>query len=617
MRASGTKGSPAPPAPVRDRFATGSREEGGFSMASTATAAAPGSGAMSGSARSGRESSADEIDRAVASVREKADTFARLPVKDRIALLRSVMEGVSRAAREWVEAGCRAKGLAIGTAAAGEEWLAGPSMTLRNARLLAESLEEVAAHGRPRLGAGASVRPDGRLEVSVFPTTGKECVLFSGFSVACLMEQGVDEKGARARQAAFYQQKSPGGRVAVVLGAGNVSSIPPGDVFYKMFVEGSVCVLKMNPVNEWVGPILERALAPLLAPGYLRIVYGGGAAGAALNAHPMVDEVHITGSDRTHDLIVWGPPGAERDRRMKSGQPLLSKRITSELGNVSPVAIVPGEYTDAELAFQAANVVSMVVNNGSFNCNAGKVIVTARGWRQRDAFLDGIRRMLGLAPVREAYYPGAFERYEMLLSGRPGVEKFGTGTRTALPWAMVTGVDSARADEPFFRVEPFCGVVCEAPVGSVDPVAFLAEATSFMNDRIWGTLNAMIVIPPRLERDPAVAAALHRAIVALRYGTVAINHWPALGYGLVTPPWGGHPSATLADIQSGLGWVHNTFMLDGIDKSVVRGPITVSPKPAWFFDNRQAHVIGEKLVAFERAPAWSKVPGIAWSALFA
>ena len=47
------------------------------------------------------------------------------------------------------------------------------------------------------------------------------------------------------------------------------------DALYKMFVEGMVCVLKMNPVNEYLGPYLERALEPLIARGYLRIVYGG------------------------------------------------------------------------------------------------------------------------------------------------------------------------------------------------------------------------------------------------------------------------------------------------------------------------------------------------------
>jgi aldehyde dehydrogenase (NAD(P)+) len=112
-----------------------------------------------------------------------------------------------------------------------------------------------------------------------------------------------------------------------------------------------------------------------------------------------------------------------------------------------------------------------------------------------------------------------------------------------------------------------------------------------------------------------VGRALDRAVVELRYGTVAINHWPALCYGLASPPWGGHPSATLKNIQSGIGWVHNTFMLDGIDKSIVRGNLRVRPTPVWFYDNRKAVGMGRKLVEFEAAPSWLKVPGLMLKAL--
>ena len=82
-------------------------------------------------------------------------------------------------------------------------------------------------------------------------------------------------------------------------------------------------------------------------------------------------------------------------------------------------------------------------------------------------------------------------------------------------------------------------------------------------------------------------------------------------FGAVSPPWGGHPSATLSNVQSGIGWVHNTFMLEGIEKSVFRGPIVVSPKPAWFYDNAMMRVLGTKMTEFEAAPsaaqsAWAR-----------
>ncbi|HJZ87655.1 MAG TPA: aldehyde dehydrogenase family protein [Polyangia bacterium] len=570
---------------------------------------------MSGSAQSTRPTGRPDLDRAVADVKSKAVEFARLPVREKAALVRALAPRIVEVAHDWVRAACRAKGLAPDGPTAGEEWLAGPDITLRNTRLLAESLDAIAERGKPPLGRGARVRADGRLEVSVFPTSGFDSALFGGFSARVLMQPGVSETSARERQAAFYGRRDAKGGVTLVLGAGNVAAIPPTDVLYKMFVDGNVCVLKMNPVNEWVGPFLERALAPLTERGYVRIVYGGGDVGAYLVAHPDVDDVHITGSDRTHDLIVWGPPGPERERRRKAKDPLLKKTITSELGNVSPVCVVPADYSDDELWFQARSVTSMVVNNGSFNCNAGKVLVLGKGWSQRDKFVGMIRRALAQAPLRKAYYPGAQDRYQQLLGGRGGVEKFGQPAEGELAWAFVPGLEASNRNEKLFEIEPFCGILSETAIASTDPVGFLSEATAFCNDRLWGTLNACIVIHPRHEKDSAVGQALDRAIVELRYGTVAINHWPAVGYGLVSPPWGGHPSATLENIQSGLGWVHNTYMLEGIDKAVVRGPLLARPKPAWFFDNRQTHRIGEKLVAFEAAPSWLKVPGLAVRAL--
>ena len=555
----------------------------------------------------------DALDAKVQRVKAKADEWARLPVADKAKLLVGMVPAMHAISHEWVDTACAAKSIDPRSNTAAEEWLAGPIITLRNMRLLHRTLAAIADGGGAPIGKMAT-RPDGRVEVEVFPTDGMDKALFTGFSAKCLMEAGVDEKATRARQASFYKQKDPKGSVAVILGAGNVASIPPTDTLHKLFVEGRVCVLKMNPVNEYVGPLLERAFAPLIERGYLEIAYGGGDVGKYLVEHALVDDIHITGSDKTHDLIVWGPPGAERDRRKREHDPLLKKSITSELGNVSPVAIVPGEYRDDELWFVARNVASMVQNNASFNCNAAKILITSAAWPQLAQFRDLVRRAMKTAPVRSAYYPGAADRYAQLTAGHH-VEKFGEERPGALQWAYITGLDPKATDERIFDTEPFCGILSDVSLEAGEPAAFLDAATTFMNERLWGTLNAMIVIHPKTEAQPAVAAALDRAIVALQYGTVSINHWPAVGYGLVSPPWGGHPSATLEDIQSGVGWVHNTYLLEGIEKSVVRGPLVVKPTPAWFFDHKSARELGEKLTDFYLAPSWFKVPGLALTAL--
>ena len=78
----------------------------------------------------------------------------------------------------------------------------------------------------------------------------------------------------------------------------------------------------------------------------------------------------------------------------------------------------------------------------------------------------------------------------------------------------------------------------------------------------------------------------------------------------------GNPlSHTLQDIQSGIGTVHNALMIEKPQKSVVRGPFTITPKPPWFVTHRNAHNVARKLVSFEFRPSIWKLLGILGSAL--
>lgn len=561
---------------------------------------------MSAPATSTRSSSTADLDRAVGELQDHARTFARLSPTAKAVLVRSCLRRVLAVASDWSARGLEAKGL---PATSAEEWLAGPLPTVRHLRMLAMSLDAVAASGRPPLGTGTRARADGRLEVDLFPASGLDRALYRGISVSALLQDGVDADGAREAQASFYAEQDPDGGVCLVLGAGNASSIPAMDVLTKLFNEGQVCLLKINPVNEWVGPILEQSLAPLVEAGFLRVAYGGADVGRHLVGHAGVDSVHLTGSAQTHDALVWGPPGPEQDRRRAAGDPVLQVPITSELGNVTPVAVVPHRYRPADLAYQARYLATMVANNASFNCISAKMVVTATGWPQREEFLNLVAGFLAGIPTRQAYYPGAADRYATLTEGR-SVQAIGAPAAGQLPWGVIRDLDAGRRDDPLFATEPFCSLVSETSVGSTDPVDFLGAATTFMNDTLWGTLSAAIVVPPDLERDETVAAALDRATTDLRYGNVALNHWPALNYALVSPPWGGHPSATLADIQSGTGWVHNTFMLGGVDKAVLRGPVRSRPTPPWFADHPSAGRAGPALVAAEADPSWAKLPGL-------
>ena len=590
-------------------------------VAPAAPAAPPASPASDAETWSQRSTERALLDKAIAELQDRARPFAAMAVREKALLLREIVPRIAAVAREQVLAACSAKGIDPASPMAGEEWLAGPFATITNARLLAEALDDIERSGRPRLPRGAVRVRNGRVEVRVHPLNGKDAALFQGFEAYVLLQEGADRHTPLEEQAAFYQKgKGDGaarereGGVSLVLGAGNVASISPMDALYKLFVEGKVALIKMSPVNAYLGPFLENAFAPLIDRGFLRIVYGGADVGAYLSEHPGISDIHITGSTATHDRIVWGPPGPERDRRKAANDPLLQKPITSELGNVSPVIITPTLYAEDELWFQARAVASQVVNNASFNCNAGKMLVLPKGWRQRGLFLEMLQKALSSARLRRAYYPGALDRYQTLTAGKE-VIRVGDASSGELPWTIVPQLDPKSASEALFSNEPFCGIVSEVEVGSTDPAEFLEAATRFCNETLWGTLSATIIAHPLYEESESAQEALERAIRELRYGAIAVNHWPAMVYGLVTPPWGGHPSSTLADVQSGIGFVHNTQMLARVEKAVLRGPLRMFPKPPYFFDNRKMADIGERLTAYGAEPSWGKVVRVAAAAL--
>jgi hypothetical protein len=569
---------------------------------------------MSGGTQSRTATSQAELDQHLNVLNENAKRFARLSPKEKAGLLRECVPHLLSASKDWVLAACRAKGLAPDSTSSGEEWLAGPYVTMRCLRKLIVALDDIQRAGKPQLPSGAfQVARDGRAEVLVMPGDSYDHAISTGFSCRLRMKPGLDDRKVREEQAVFYGKQDPEGGASLILGAGNVASIPPTDALYKMFHEGKLCIVKLNPVNEYLGPFYERAFSPLVERGYLRFVYGGAEVGSYLSYHSLVTDVHITGSDRTHDLIVWGPVGEERSRRQTQNDPLLKKNITSELGCVTPVMVVPGEYSASELRILAENIATQVVNNGSFNCNAAKMLVVSEAWPQRQELLTLIADIFQNIAPRRAYYPGAQDRFAKLTDGKT-VRKLGRAGDGELPWTMICNVSPTASDEALFSTEPFCSILSEVALPEKDAAEFVTAAARFSNERLWGTLSCSLYVAPSIEKRPDVQAAVEKACDALRYGVVAINHWPAVAYGAMTPPWGGHPSATLLDIQSGIGFVHNTFMFEGIEKAILRGPFSPMPKPPWFVTHKRTHEVAQRMLEFEASPSWLKIPAIAFHA---
>ena len=191
-----------------------------------------------------------DLDAVVRRVADAAEEFARLPLPERIALAEKILAGCVATAEGQVRAACQAKGLDFDSAASAEEWLGGPYLTIRNVRLLIETMGRLES-GQPPIDPKRIRTRGSRTIVDVFPTGAVDRITYAGFGGEVWMLPGVKPRDVIERAASHYREPLDRrrGRVALVLGAGNVASIGAMDVLHKLFVEGHVCVLKMNEVN--------------------------------------------------------------------------------------------------------------------------------------------------------------------------------------------------------------------------------------------------------------------------------------------------------------------------------------------------------------------------------
>jgi len=527
---------------------------------------------------------------------------ANLSVENRIRLCQECIDGVAAVAVEWSEQATVHKGLPGTSALRAEDLLSGPAVVARQLQLTIQSLRALRKYGRPSIPGRTSRLQNGQLSVPVFPTAGLyDSLTFMGIRASVRLQADVvdgDLHGRLLERASNEHLDS----VTVVLGAGNVSSIPVTDSLNKIMYEGSSVLLKLNPVNDYLLPVFERAFAPLIKANLLRILTGGADLGEALIQSKSVDAVHITGSAATHDAIVWGKDLNGHIRCRQTNEPLLRKKVTSELGNVTPWIVVPGVYSTRQLNSQAQHIATSITNNASFNCLATKVILTWKNWPQRDQFLQQIQHYLSQTPIRPAYYPGAAARYERFAGTQVHPDE-----RGCLPWTLLTGMSVEERPE-LFQEESFVCVCAETQLAGDTPEKFLDEATQFVNNRVDGTLCASVTLPPGFRQKHN--QVFERCLANLRYGSVCINQWSGLAYGLTSPPWGAYPGATLQNVQSGIGNVHNTYLLDQVEKTILEGPLVNFPKPIWFPTHRNAVDVATRLVRLYHRPSILHLPGL-------
>jgi hypothetical protein len=488
----------------------------------------------------------------------QAPRWLTTPLPDRFRMLQSIREATYRVAERWSRICCEIKGIDPASQTAGQEWAIGPMIVLRNLRLLQGRL------GRPAPPLNGFQR--------TFPQSLGDLAQWPGlYGETWSSAPGVDP-----------MPRPLPGVVSLVLGAGNVSSIAATDILYKLFVEHQVVLLKMNPVHEPLGPVLEEAFDCLVREGFLRIVTGDGQAGALACRDPRVQNIHVTGASSTYEAIQASLP-----------QP---KTITAELGCVSPVIVFPGKWTRFDLAYQARHIAGMLTTNAGFNCNAAQVVVTSRHWPQRQEFLSELRQALHRTPARTAYYPGAQARYQQIRNDYPQAEALGDNPPGAIPWTLVSGLDPDQPQRAFDQ-EAFCGVLNEVALGA-DAGGFLQMATRFCNERLWGNLSCTLLIDPKSMRK----YPWKETMLSLRYGAIGLNCWAGLIFALVNLPWGAAPGNPSDNIQSGVGMVHNTAGVEHPAKAVLSAPFRTPYLPPWHANHPRMLPLARALTDYEYKP---------------
>lgn len=157
------------------------------------------------------------------------------------------------------------------------------------------------------------------------------------------------------------------------------------------------------------------------------------------------------------------------------------------------------------------------------------------------------------------------------------------------------------------------------------PADFWKNAVKFANERLRGTLGCSITVHPDVKAS--LGERFEAGIDDLRYGAIGVNIWNGAAFLLPRAAWGAYPGHEPADIQSGVGFVHNAYMFDRPAKTVVTAPFEpmqrswkagrfhMSPKPLWFVTNKTAHITAERVTHFSARPSIAQLPGIFAAAL--
>eukprot|EP00808_Paulinella_micropora_P002713 g46620.t1 len=529
-----------------------------------------------------RDTSLEELDACIGRVCGNKDKWATLPAKDKLNMIRTMKQNLSVEAERLAITYCKILGYDYANPAhghlVGEAYAMSAIITSMWLVQLEQLYDSLANTGQPPHSWGTpQEKGDGLLEVPVFghqKAAGYLGLLADGALIKLQLkpdEAKTELKPDEAEQgvAAFNPTLLPAGARGI-LGPGNFAG--PTDILHTLFLDNHVAVYKFNPVTQDLAPVMRRILAPLIDAGYLYLAVGGVQQGDKLAKDPRLNDLLLTGSNKTYDAIVFGPDQQKRQR-------LVKKPFMAELGSVNPWIIVPGKWSKEQIDLQAKALVAAKMSNSGHICASPQVLVTSKHWPQRQEFLTKVRELFCKFPGSRAYYPGSTQKYEHALQAL--CQELGASPdqlvckQSPVPGLFnqlnpVFAVD-VPASSSITREEAFAPVLAEIPMQESDPAAFLAAAAKLSNEQLWGNLSSTVII------DDATRAtcndAFDKFLVECKVGALVVNRWAINAAVWPVAMWGAYPCNRPEDIQSGCGVIGNSLCLKGtIHKTVIEAP---------------------------------------------
>ncbi len=542
-----------------------------------------------------------EIDRNINTLRVNSKEFSKISNIELISLLEQCIKNIKSVSYYWATVGSENKGV-TNTIAEGEEWLGGPFASVFGIQYYIETLRN-------------SEKPlnkdkyDQELNTyKVFPNNTLEKIFFPFISAEVKFNKNINFNEIN-KYRGFSMRYPHEPSISLILGAGNVSCIPLLDALYHLVTKRSVVYIKLNPVNEYLLPVYEKIFENFINLGYMVISKASIEESKYMVGHKGIDHIHLTGSDETYENIVYGRKLSEEEKQYKSLKKINSTSFSSELGNVTPIIIHPGNWSNSELRFQARKIVTAKLNNGGFNCISAQIVILPEKWKHTDKLMKYIKYYMKKIDDRYSYYPNSLKVLNTLEKDK-NYERLNDQSCSTPHLSR-----EIKAYSKYETSEVWGTTIYFKKVNFNSDIEYAQNVIEYCNSSLWGNLGATVLIKKHNSKKNKSITNLY--VNELKYGTVAINEWSAIGFIIPALPWGGFPGNKDNNIQSGKDFVHNSLFFESPQNGIVYSKFRMSNiiDPLWFVTNKKGKKVFKNLTYFQIDKTFINFLKLAFSAV--